>query len=820
MRKEIRILAAAIAIFAGTAGGRTASPQSDAEIETLRCRGRVREFIVHAPSDLPDNAPLVFVLHGAWNNGENFRRETGFDRIADEDKFVVVYPYAVDRRLGKDWDVSGTDDVDFLLALVGEMKDRFRIDSTRIYATGFSMGGYMCHHLACRASNVFAAVAPVAGHCRNLQNEPQPCTCSRPVPILMIHGTADPVVRYDLLADDVKGWIERNGGCPGKAAVTEPYPASDPESNVKREVYGPCNGGAEVAVMSVKGLAHNYPGGNGAENASIHAAREAWAFLRRFSLNGVIPQTAKGLKKAAAARRRRVELKDGWYFIDGRKFFVNALGYEIGARPGQHPKQNRRPEPARVRRDLSVIKRAGFNAIRTWDELFESELRVVQRSGLKAVLGIWVKPDVDFSDRKIVAEELGHVQKVLSYSRNYDCIITYLIMNEPMPQHIRKAGAQAAVDLWKKVIETIHREHPGIPVTISGNAAITDFVDMNVFDVYAYNLYDYDGDNSTIGYTNTLRLLKERNGGGKPLMLTEFGLSVSRQGWGRYGSNTLAQQAAAIPKYYRDLLDAGASGACAFYYADGWWKGGEPSVHNDTPEEWFGYWGYGGLGDTVGTPRPVWHAVTQYNTALVCSPKNQAFYRNEIPLEIFLRDNVTRMRILYQDRIVFSADSIVSNHLRNRISFEGENLTDRELVFEFFGRDGSLLKQESLIVLTGGSEITWPTITLETGMKNLDEGKTVRVEVRVQNGDIFTLGDRVRTIFAPHIGWNPGEKRQRDIDPAGKDQAFQDSFSIPDESPLLGLAAGVDVRYGKFTRTICDQKIIYRGDWADPIRIK
>ncbi len=523
---------------------------------------------------------------------------------------------------------------------------------------------------------------------------------------------------------------------------------------------------------------------------------------------------------AAANPKQGVELKDGWYFIDGRKFFVNALGYEIGARPGQHPKQNRKPEPGRVERDLRVIQQAGFNAIRTWDELFESELRVVQRSGMKVVLGVWVKPDVDFSDRRVVAEELAHVEKVLAYSRNYDCIITYLIMNEPMPQHIRKAGAQALVDLWKRVIETIHTEHPGIPVTISGNAAITEFVDMNVFDVYAYNLYDYDGDNPTIGYTNTLRLLKERNGRGKPLMVTEFGLSVSRQGWGRYGGNTLPQQAAALPKYYRDLLDAGAAGACPFYYADGWWKGGEPSIHNDTAEEWFGFWGYGGLGDTVGTPRPVWHALAQYNTALISSPRNQAFYRNEIPIEIFLQDKVAGMRVIDQDRVVLATNRIASNHLIDRIVFEGDSLKDRELVFEFYDASGALLKNECIIVLTGASEIAWPTISIATGMKNLDEGKTIHTEVTVKNAGAFTLGDRVRTIFSPHIGWNPGERRQRDIDPSKREQTIQDSFTMPDDSPLLGLSAGVDIRYGKFVKTVFDKKIVYRGNWADPIRIK
>jgi len=48
----------------------------------------------------------------------------------------------------------------------------------------------------------------------------------------------------------------------------------------------------------------------------------------------------------------------------------------------------------------------------------------------------------------------------------------FLIMNEPMPAHIRKVGAQATLDLWVKLRDLIHREHPGVPVAILGNTAM------------------------------------------------------------------------------------------------------------------------------------------------------------------------------------------------------------------------------------------------------------------------------------------------------------------------------------------------------------
>lgn len=517
----------------------------------------------------------------------------------------------------------------------------------------------------------------------------------------------------------------------------------------------------------------------------------------------------------------RLEIRDGWYFIDGEKFFVNALGYEIGARPGQHPYKKRGSEPQRVKRDMAVIKAGGFNAIRTWSELSEEELQEVQASGLKLVFGIGIKPEEDFSDPGVVQEFLDITANVLAYSKNYDCIITYLIMNEPMPQHIRKVGAQATVELWRKIRDLIHREHPGIPVTISGNSAITEFVDMNVFDIYAYNSYDYDGFNYTHGYANAARILPQMNGQGKPLLLTEFGLSVSREGGAsRYGGNTLMEQMRMLPWYYRQLLDAGAAGASPFYYADGWWKGEEPGKHNDTPEEWFGFWGYRDAEDTVGYPRPVWHALKTYNTALVSSPRNQTFYRNEVPLEIFLQDAVDSMRVIYQDRIIYTRNDISTHHLRDTVSFKGEGLTDRELVFEFYDKDGALLKLEGIVVLTGDKPIEWPTLTIRTALPDLAEGSEAKIEIRLENQSPFKLAGEVRYLWSTHIGWSRGERRRWAADPAVKVQAMTDSYAVPEESPVLGLYAGTEISYGKFIKTIHDQQLVYRGNWADPIRIK
>ena len=122
----------------------------------------------------------------------------------------------------------------------------------------------------------------------------------------------------------------------------------------------------------------------------------------------------------------KLEIRDGWYYINGEKTYINTLGYEIGARPGQHPKEPRAKELVRMKNDLNLIKEAGFNAIRIWADLSEEEVKLVQASGLYLIFGIETNQYADFSDPEFVDEALYIVDSIVSYTRNYNCIISYL----------------------------------------------------------------------------------------------------------------------------------------------------------------------------------------------------------------------------------------------------------------------------------------------------------------------------------------------------------------------------------------------------------
>jgi hypothetical protein len=114
----------------------------------------------------------------------------------------------------------------------------------------------------------------------------------------------------------------------------------------------------------------------------------------------------------------------------------------------------------------------------------------------------------------------------------------------------------------------------------------------------------------------------------------------------------------------------------------------------------------------------------------------------------------------------------------------------------------------------------WPTLQLRTPVTDLDKAKEVPVEYELTNNTVFTLASELRYVFAPHKGWDPGDTYRHAIDPKLKQQSVSDTFPLPGDCFVLGLYAGTDIHYGKFTKTIYAQKFLFRGTWADPIRIK
>jgi len=142
------------------------------------------------------------------------------------------------------------------------------------------------------------------------------------------------------------------------------------------------------------------------------------------------------------SQTKSIELKENFFYINGEKTFLKAIGYEVGAIPRQNP-WDRTLDQALIEYDINRILSAGHNTIRTWGAFTKEELDVLKNFDLNIIMGIGIDPHGDFSDPDFVNNAKNIVQSVLSYSKNYNDIIAYIIHNEPLPDAVFISGYEA-----------------------------------------------------------------------------------------------------------------------------------------------------------------------------------------------------------------------------------------------------------------------------------------------------------------------------------------------------------------------------------------
>jgi poly(3-hydroxybutyrate) depolymerase len=250
---------------------------SEAQIEDFQVGTTTRKMLVYAPSGIETDCPLLISLHGMNQDIAYQQNQTKWESIAKENNFVVVYPGGINNS----WDISGTRDIDFILAIIDEMYNRYGIDRDRVYLSGFSMGGMMTYFAATKIADKIAAFAPVSGYLMGGPNT----NSSRPIPIIHTHGTADDVVAYSGVATCLNAWITRNN-CPTTAEVTQPYPAGIPASNCTKYYWGPGTDSVSIVLLSLSAVGHWHsinPNG-------VNTSQEIWDFCKKFSLGFGVPK--------------------------------------------------------------------------------------------------------------------------------------------------------------------------------------------------------------------------------------------------------------------------------------------------------------------------------------------------------------------------------------------------------------------------------------------------------------------------------------------------------------------------------------------------
>jgi polyhydroxybutyrate depolymerase len=243
--------------------------------------------------------PLLLFFHGGGGNRDNARGGTCPDgdlrspdclfARAEAAGYAVVWPDGTGSRplrgmrswnagggsgglpcLGAPACADGVDDLAYVDTLLAEVRAALPIDAARVYATGLSNGAAMAHRLACERPTTFAAIVAVAGAA---QHAVAGGTCAGGVPVLQIHGDADPIWPYQggpslggvkaALEPTMEGWRARNGcdPAPDPSALETTLPDLDPAdgTTVVRRRYQGC--AADTELLRVIGGGHTWPDG-------------------------------------------------------------------------------------------------------------------------------------------------------------------------------------------------------------------------------------------------------------------------------------------------------------------------------------------------------------------------------------------------------------------------------------------------------------------------------------------------------------------------------------------------------------------------------
>lgn len=240
--------------------------------------GLNRLYRVHVPANYSAlrPTPLVLSLHGGGGSMDYQANDGYYGQITESEQrgHIVVFPNGYSRLAsGKlaTWNAGnccGTardeniDDVGFMRALLARLRLQLNIDGQRIFANGMSNGGLMSYRLACEMSDVFRAIAAVAG-----TDNTRSCAPARPVSVLHIHARddervlfeggagweSDKVTQFVSVPDTVTKWVRLNGCAATPRRVFE-------NDGAYCDAYSGCRNAVEVRLCVTAAGGHSWPG--------------------------------------------------------------------------------------------------------------------------------------------------------------------------------------------------------------------------------------------------------------------------------------------------------------------------------------------------------------------------------------------------------------------------------------------------------------------------------------------------------------------------------------------------------------------------------
>lgn len=227
-------------------------------------------------------APLLVMLHGCTQDPDDFAAGTGMNALAEKHGVLVAYPeQPATANPQKCWNwylpdhqQAGTGEPAVLAGLTRDVMQRFRVDPARVYVGGISAGGAMALILVAThpelyaaagvhstvpfraASNVAEALAVMRAGASS-----QPTPMATAVPLIVIHGAADPAVNIVNSRQITAQWAAGLGADPGSAQRVSDTAGGYPYA---RSVLRDHTGRPVLEEWIVDGLGHAWSGGSSA----------------------------------------------------------------------------------------------------------------------------------------------------------------------------------------------------------------------------------------------------------------------------------------------------------------------------------------------------------------------------------------------------------------------------------------------------------------------------------------------------------------------------------------------------------------------------
>jgi polyhydroxybutyrate depolymerase len=241
--------------------------------------------------------PAVIILRGGREKGARLRRTFGFEEMARSSGAVLIYPEPLAGRWG---DANGPEarrDSIFIHDLIAKFVARGIVDRGKVFLVGIATGGTMALRLACDEKNAFAGMAILAA---SLPSDLEAsCKPSRPIPLMMIAGTADPEIplhgskaslphgKTELLSINATlGLFGKAAGCAGGMTTTI-LPGKDLHDGTRAYLDKLNNCEVPVEAVRTEGGGHALPGlssdsgpGHGLANGDVNSAKLVWDFFR------------------------------------------------------------------------------------------------------------------------------------------------------------------------------------------------------------------------------------------------------------------------------------------------------------------------------------------------------------------------------------------------------------------------------------------------------------------------------------------------------------------------------------------------------------